>query len=157
MSQPPATLVSMGLTLWRGGDGEAGPPTSGDRSEQSPSGFAPSVALGLAELTEADLAEGSLVLALSVSTWIRRSGITLGSARTIMFSLRRALLTSSELDGASEPIPLMAGDPVAAVLGLARYLWEMIDRATRGSGATRWQVAAAAVEELDVADAAQTG
>jgi hypothetical protein len=147
----------MGLTLWRGPQNEDSDDGAHDVAEHSPHGFANLAAQGLAGLTPDDLADDSLVLALSVSAWIRQAGVGLGAARQVLFSLRRAILASSDLDPVSEPIPLGAGDPVTAVLGLARYLSDMIDRAGGDSWPRRLDVVARALGDLDVPEAAQTG
>jgi hypothetical protein len=154
----------MTLTLWRptadGGDAGAGD-ALGDATppgpERSPVGFASALALGLADLSRDDLADDSLVLALSVSAWLRQTGVGLTAARTSLFALRRAVLAASELDAASEPIPLAAGDPGAAVLGLARYLWDVLDRAARRLDGSRRRVATGALDLLEPLEEARTG
>jgi hypothetical protein len=153
-------MESMGLTLWRATDDrleDRSSDTPGNDAPRGPGAFAAELALGLARLEEDDLADGSLVLALSVSTWLRSAGIGISRARPAMFALRRSLIATTALDGASEPVPLAAGDPVTAVLGLARYLWEMINRAAGVGATSAARVAASAVDGLEPLEEARTG
>jgi hypothetical protein len=97
--------------------------------------FACSAGRGLAALEVDDLREGNLSLVFSLSAWLRTSGAGIGEALSALLDLRSALLEVAALDRASEPIPLIAGEPRTALLSLATYLHGLIVRAARISGA----------------------
>ena len=99
-------------------------------------------AKGLAELTDDDVRGSKLNLELEVSVWLRRSGAELSSVPRALLALRRAVLDVSELDAASEPVPLVIEDTQLAVANLCVYLHGLIGRA-----ATSVRLAPAALVE----------
>ena len=101
---------------------------------------APEIARGIAVLEPEDLASGSLMLPLSLSLWLRRSGAGLREARLAMLEVRRSLLAASPLDAQREPVPLLAGDDRTVVLHLAIYLDGLVHRASAAAGLTRRQI-----------------
>lgn len=94
------------------------------------------LARGLVSLDEEDLAHGNMTLELGVTLWMSRAGANLGAVRRTLLDLRWALLSSSDLDEVSEPIPMMAGDERTAILSLAVYLHGLLQRAARSVTAT---------------------
>ncbi|HXW35970.1 MAG TPA: hypothetical protein VEJ87_15455 [Acidimicrobiales bacterium] len=102
--------------------------------------FAATFASGLAELTDDDLTGGKLTLPLGVSAWMQQEDVEIGEARAAMFALRSAILETSSLDSDSEPIPLLARDPITSLLSLATYLHCLVARAAAHAATTRLSV-----------------
>ena len=97
------------------------------------------MARGLAQV-DGDVGSDNLILTLSLSAWIRRADVGLGTARDDLLGLRRALLEVSGLDRASEPVPLTGLDERRAVLNLAAYVVGLIGRAARAAGLERGEI-----------------
>lgn len=114
-----------------------------------PSGFLPAAARVLAVLEPEALHGPDLSLELGLSLWMRRTGTGLFGARSELMSLRRALLKTSTLDTATEPVPLMPGDPRTALLGLATYVHGLVLRAASAVGDDPRQVVERALTALD--------
>lgn len=93
--------------------------------------FASEAGRGLCHLDSRDIGKGELSLVFALSAWLRSSRATIPSACSGLLELRRALLESSSLDVASEPVPLLAGDARTALLSLATYVVGLIGRAAR--------------------------
>jgi len=106
------------------------------------------LALGLAGLGPEDLLRSTLSLEFGVSAWMRRSATDLAEAERVALLLRRALLAVSDLDQASEPVPLIARDKTLAVRSLCIYLHGMLGRAASSSGLTTPEIAQAALVAL---------
>jgi len=96
--------------------------------------FAFQAGLGLAELVPTDLVGGNLTLVFALSAWLRMSGMEPLGACSSLLALRRALVEASGLDQATEPVPLLAGDPRSALLNLSVYLHGLICRAASCAG-----------------------
>ena len=94
-------------------------------------GFAPVAARGIAVLAPEDLTRGNLTLELGLSLWMRRTGTDLRGVRDELLRVRSALVAAAGLDPRTEPVPLLAGPPRRAVLGLAVYLDDLVNRAAR--------------------------
>ena len=107
--------------------------------------FAHAAALGLAVLEPEELLEGCLSLELGLSLWMAQAGADVDRATASLLDVRDALLRVSALDGASEPVPLLAGDERTAILGLAIYLEGVVGRAADSLGVTRQAVGDLAV------------
>jgi len=107
----------------------------------------PELARGLAALEPDDLAEGSLLLPLGLSLWLRRAGAGLEEAPALLLGVRRAVLAASALDRSTEPVPLLAGEPRTVVLHLAVYLDGLITRAAASIGATRDEIVGRALPD----------
>jgi hypothetical protein len=96
--------------------------------------FAAEAARGLAAFELEDLGEGNLSLVFALSAWSRTAGIGIEDARAGLLQLRRALIDCSGLDKRTEPVPLLAGQPLAALLGLAVYVHGLICRSALHKG-----------------------
>jgi hypothetical protein len=90
--------------------------------------FAAEAARGLAGFEFEDLREGNLSLIFALSAWLRTADISVDDAQAGLLQLRRALMECSGLDKKTEPVPLLAGQPRAALLGLAAYVHGLICR-----------------------------
>ncbi len=106
------------------------------------------VAAVLAGATDEVLAASPLTLPLALSVCMQRHDAGTEGLISAMQSLRRAVLAVSGLDAGSEPVPLVAGDPKAAVLSLADYLRDLLSRAARVCAAAPDDVASAAAARL---------
>jgi hypothetical protein len=113
--------------------------------------FAYLLALGLAELEPDDLARSTLSLEFGVSAWLRRSATDLADAERSALALRRALVSVSALDEATEPVPLIARDKTLAIRSLCLYLHGLLSRAAASLGMTRQATAEAALKALEAA------
>jgi hypothetical protein len=85
-------------------------------------------AIGIPGDTGADLS-----LELRLSIWMRQTHLEIDDALPAMWALRSALLKTSEIDRATEPVPLHGVDPRLDVLNLAGYLKGLVVRATARS------------------------
>lgn len=110
--------------------------------------FATLLALGLAELEPEDLLRSRLSLEFGVSAWLRRSGADLAEAERNALGLRRALLSTSALDEATEPVPLIARDKTLALRSLCVYLHGLLSRAASSMELTRPEMAEVALAAL---------
>ena len=108
--------------------------------------FTSALARGIARLDAEDRRAGSLTLPLGLSLWMQRGGIGVTEAVDAMLDLRAALVEVAGLDRRSEPTPLLAGEPHTAVVGLARYLDDLMARAARWAGVSRVELVEAALE-----------
>ncbi len=106
-----------------------------------PAGFGPSLLGGLAELGPLQPFTGDLTLELGISIWLRRSGTSLVEARERLFEVRRAILETSDLDPATEPVPLVGRSPRSDVLTLVDYLGGLLRRAAAATGCSVQTVA----------------
>jgi hypothetical protein len=87
-------------------------------------------------------------LPLALSVCMERKDAGTEGLISAMQSLRRAMLAVSGLDPRSEPVPLVAGDPRTAALGLAEYLRGLLGRAARACAVAPDAVASAAAARL---------
>jgi hypothetical protein len=95
----------------------------------SPADFAPTVLRGLPDLVPAHGPNSQLALRFALSAWIRQARLELAEAVHIFAALRAAILEVGDLDAVSEPIPLIARSPQAAVLNWAVYTGGLLHRA----------------------------
>jgi hypothetical protein len=95
----------------------------------SPANFAPNVLRGLPDLVPPTGPESQLALQFALSAWIRQARLELQETLHVFAALRAAVLDLSELDRASEPIPLIARAPEPAILNWAVYLGGLLHRA----------------------------
>jgi hypothetical protein len=102
----------------------------------------------LAGATDEVLAAAPLMLPLGLSVCMERHDAGTEGLISAMQALRRAVLAVSGLDPRSEPVPLVAGDPRTAALGLAEYLRDLLVRAARACAAAPDDVASAAASRL---------
>lgn len=110
--------------------------------------FAYEAALGLAEFTSEDLAAGNLTLVFALSAWLRTSRIGVVHACSSLLALRVALLEVSGLEKASEPIPLLAGDPKSSLTTLAFCVHGLVHRAVAHTERTAEVLVEEAIELL---------
>ncbi len=106
------------------------------------------VAAALAGATDDVLSSAPLMLPLALSVCMERHDAGTEGLISAMLSLRRAVLAVSGLDSRSEPVPLVAGDPRTAALGLAEYTRGLLVRAARACAAAPDDVASAAAARL---------
>jgi hypothetical protein len=106
------------------------------------------VALLLAETSTREASEASFVLPLALSVCMEDYGVDADELVVAMRLVRGAVLDVAGLDGSTEPVPLGAGDPRAAAVSLARYLYGLVIRAARATGALPGAVASSAAAQL---------
>ena len=105
----------------------------------APTGFAPALLGGLAELGPVDPFSGDLSLELGISVWLHRSRTSLMEARGTLLEIRRVILEVCGLDPATEPVPLIGRSPRLDVVNLVAYVGDLLRRASAGVG---WSVRA---------------
>ena len=120
-------------------------PAAARRFDES---FADDVLHGLAAIPEEELEGDSLLLALSMSLWMRRRGLSFSEAVNVLLLVRRAVIDCTPLDRGSEPVPLLHPDTRTTLLNLSSYLRALIARAGRVSGTTRCEIADRTVSML---------
>jgi len=146
------------LVLGTGLGGGTGHPGGVDELEDATAGTAEDgvsegrvaveVAAVLAMATDDVLAAAPLTLPLALSVCMERHDAGVSGLISAMLSLRDAVLAVADLDPGSEPVPLVAGDPRTAALGLAEYLRGLLSRAARSCAAEPDVVAHAAASRL---------
>ncbi len=94
----------------------------------------PEILRGIVEFGLYDAADSDTALELGLSIWMRRAGADLGSLRTTLIQLRRAVLTVANLDRAGEPLPFVGISERRDVLSLASYLGGLIERVALSTG-----------------------
>lgn len=129
-------------------DGLAGATSEAEEDGVSEGQVVAEVAAALAEATDEVLATAPLTLPLALSVCMARHGAGTDGLIAAMQSLRRAVLAVSGLDPRGEPVPLVAGDPRTAALGLAEHLRGLLFRAARACAAAPDDVAEAAAARL---------
>lgn len=105
-------------------------------------------ALSLAEVAGDEPADGDLTIPLTVSRWMRIAGVDVDGAIDTLLLLRDTLVDVSGLDRRSEPVPLLAGSPSTALLGLVVYVDALLGRAARRVGASRVALADRALRSM---------
>jgi hypothetical protein len=94
-----------------------------------PTDFARKVLRGVSVIESPRPGETDLCLELGLSLWMRQTGTGLDDAGPAMLAMRSALLLTSGMDVATEPIPLRGVDPRVDVLNLGAYLRQLVARA----------------------------
>jgi hypothetical protein len=110
--------------------------------------IASGIANGLEEVGGPWIASGDLVSLMSISAWMSRAGTDHSDSIDAMLLLRRALLTVAEIDLQSEPVPLLPADDKVAIVNLARYLEDLICRASRSDDCTPREICDRALDSL---------
>jgi len=114
--------------------------------------FAQAIALGIADgLEEVGgpwIATGDLVSLMSLSAWMRQAGTGPGESVDAMLLLRKALLAAASIDLQSEPVPLLPADDKVALLNLARYIEDLICRASSCGDCSPASICSRALESL---------
>jgi hypothetical protein len=100
------------------------------------------------DLVPEDLRAECLTLPLPISSWLRVHALDPDEACQALMALREALIESSGIEARSEPVPLVVGDRRHAVLNLARYLDQLVERAGGVAGKDRGGVIDSALAEL---------
>ena len=95
--------------------------------------------------------DAPLALPLALSVCMARHGAAADGLVGAMRLLRSALLSISTLDETDEPVPLAAGDQRSAALGFARYLTDLVHRASRATGVATEVIASSAAAHLAAA------
>lgn len=126
----------------------SGPAPDAGEDEASEHLVAAEVAAVLAGATDEVLAKAPLTLPLALSICMERHDAGTEGLISAMQALRHAVLSVSGLDPRTEPVPLVAGDPRTAALGLADYLRDLLVRAGRSCAAAPDEVASAAAARL---------
>lgn len=138
------------LTLLAGGApaSQAGQDSLPDADEEAFLRLAAEVALLLAAAPEGDTVHAPLAIPLALSACMARHCVDAEGLIDAMLPLRRALIAVSDLDAASEPVPLATGEPTDAALSLASYLHGLLARAEAASARHRGELASAAADRL---------
>jgi len=110
--------------------------------------FAGQAGLGLAGLSPGDLVAGNLTMVFALSAWLRTCDVDPVAACSGLLGLRQALLQTSGLEAASEPIPLLAGSPRNALLALSVYIHGLISRSAAKAGKPAQTIVQEALELL---------
>lgn len=110
--------------------------------------MAAAVAAVLAQATDDLVAGAPLALPLALSACMARHGTGSEDLIALLRSLRRAVLAVSGLDPRSEPVPLAAGEPRSAALGMAEHVRGLLARASSACAAAPDVVARAAAAQL---------
>jgi hypothetical protein len=95
-----------------------------------------------------DAADSETALELGLSIWMRRTGTDLGSLRTTLIQLRRALLAAANLDRACEPLPFVGVSDRRDVLSLASYLGGLIKRVAVTTGSRPGEIVERVIREV---------
>jgi hypothetical protein len=106
--------------------------------------FASCIASGIAE--GLGVGTDDLTAQMSISTWMNRAGAELGDSLQAMLRLRTAIVRAAAMDERTEPVPLLPADPKVAVLNLARYLEDLMRRASVACDLATTDVADRALE-----------
>jgi hypothetical protein len=110
--------------------------------------IASGIADGLEEVGGPWIASGDLVSLMSISAWMSRAGTDPSDSIDAMLLLRKALLIAAEIDLHSEPVPLLPADDKVALVNLARYLEDLICRASRCSDCSPSEICDRALDSL---------
>lgn len=110
--------------------------------------LAADVAILLARHGDRPQGDGSLLLPLALSVSLQRHDATPADLLQGMHLLRRALLQVAAADSDGAPVPLGAGEPVAACLQWGRYLHALLRRAAASAALPPARLAAATAAHL---------
>jgi hypothetical protein len=115
-----------------------------------PSGFAPDLLEGLAELGPVDVLSGDLSLELGISVWLRRNQTSLEDARHTLLDLRARVLEACCLDASTEPVPLIGRSARLDVINLVAYVGDLLRRGATATGCAPRSLAARVMADLPV-------
>jgi hypothetical protein len=110
--------------------------------------IASGIANGLEEVGGPWIASGDLVSLMSISAWMSWAGTDPTDSIDAMLLLRKALLVVAEIDLQSEPVPLLPADDKVALVNLARYLEDLICRASRCNDCSPSEICGRAVDSF---------
>lgn len=106
------------------------------------------IATGLEEVGGPWIASGDLISLMSLSAWMSQAGADPADSLDAMLLLRRALVDVAGLDSHSEPVPLLPADEKVAMVNLARYLEDLICRASTCDGCSPGEICDRALDSL---------
>jgi hypothetical protein len=95
-----------------------------------PVAFAERVLQGISASDYLADGEDDLCFELGLSIWMRQTHTGVDDALPALLAMRSALLETSGMDLATEPIPLRGIDPRMDLLTLGRYLSHLVARVT---------------------------
>ena len=101
---------------------------------------------GLCEVRGSWTGSDDLTALMWISAWMCQSGAELADCLHSMLRLRTAIVRAAEMDEKTEPVPLLPADAKVAALNLARYLEDLMRRASSGGDLTPSDVADRALE-----------
>lgn len=110
------------------------PPLEPERIAKFASALSIGIAEGLCELRGPWIGPDDLTTLMSVSAWMHSSGASSSDAIEGMLRLRTCCVRASGLDFDTEPTPLLHSDEKTALLSLARYLQDLVRRASANAG-----------------------
>jgi hypothetical protein len=112
--------------------------------------FAARLAWGLVEeLCEkpgSQIGSDDLTALMRINIWMNQSGAELCDSLQAMLRLRTAIVRAAEMDERTEPVPLLPADPKVAAVNLARYLEDLLRRASYSGDLATQDVADRALE-----------
>jgi hypothetical protein len=85
---------------------------------------------GLGDVSGSRIGSDDLTALMWISAWMSQSGAELADSLQAMLRLRTAIVRAAEMDERTEPVPLLPPDPKVAALNLARYLEDLMRRAS---------------------------
>jgi hypothetical protein len=85
---------------------------------------------GLCDVSGSRISSDDLTALMWISAWMNQSGAELVDSLQAMLKLRTAIVRAAEMDERTEPVPLLPADPKVAALNLARYLEDLMRRAS---------------------------
>jgi hypothetical protein len=88
------------------------------------------IADGLSEVSGSRIGSDDLNAQMWVSTWMFQSGAELVDSLRAMLKLRTAIVRAAGMDERTEPVPLLPADAKVAAVNLARYLEDLMRRAS---------------------------
>ena len=109
-------------------------------------GYAVAVLRSLPVLVPPGMTVPDVALELGLSACMQMSGVEMDGAIDQMWDIRTAVLETATMDIAIEPVPLVSGPGCPALVNLAIYLGNLLDRAAHGLGCDREAVVARALD-----------
>ncbi len=91
--------------------------------------FAPAVLASLPALVPAGMTQPDLALELGLSAHLQASDIEPDDALSQLWAIRRAILEVADMDSSTEPVPFGGRDERLALLNMAVYLGNLVERA----------------------------
>lgn len=88
------------------------------------------IADGLHDISGSRIGTDDLTALMWISAWMNQSGAELVDSLKAMLRLRTAIVRAAGMDEKTEPVPLLPADAKVAALNLARYLEDLMRRAS---------------------------
>jgi hypothetical protein len=121
-------------------------PLDPERIAKFASAMASGIVDGMADASGSRIRSDDLTALLCISAWMNQAGAELEDCLRSMLLLRTALVRAAGMDERTEPVPLLPPDEKVAALNLARYLEDLVRRASIVAGMPEQAVAARAIE-----------